>query len=156
MSTHGHVDGRTRKVVHAINEQYDDDVVLFDVIVEVVAGTTPKIIIPASQVPSNKRLILHGFKVSSDGAAWSTGTALIIEDTAGNDMVSIAQANLPTATTFVSEGNGTKTFSVGYARGGADGAGLQAIQTGSFAGAAVVRIHVWGVIRSTTPDELAA
>lgn len=150
MAGHTNVDGFTRKITTSLNGEQDLTPVLFNVMVEVTAGVASTTIIAAKQIPSNRRLFIQGFTITSDGAAWTGGTNIKLQSTGAVDLVTVLTANLPTSSASISTApaKGTMTVADAIYAGLADGTGLNLVQTGTYAGAAKLRVRVWGILRS--------
>lgn len=91
------------------------------------AAATPVNCLSASDVPAALSAKLGKWHAYVNGATgWSTTTACVIEDTAGNDLVTIAIAAL-TANTFINDSSANVTKEARYriGTGGAADAGLQ-------------------------------
>lgn len=147
-------DGFLRKQLTHVGGERDEPQVRFDVLVNVAAGTALTPVLAAAQVPPTKAVFIDSIDIVSDGAAWTGGTNIILQDTAGspNAIVTVLTANLPTATTFVSTktGSATATWTRLVGAGLANGLGLQLAQTGTYSGAAVLTVRVTGTIRNRT------
>jgi hypothetical protein len=152
--SHRNVDSVQRKISTHVGGDRDLDQVRFDVIVNVAAGTAITPVLAAAQVPANRAVFIDSIDIVSDAAAWTGGTNIILQDTAGspNAVVTVLTANLPTATTYVSSklGSNTATWTRLVAAGLANGLGLQLAQTGTYSGAAVLTVRVTGTIRNRT------
>ena len=152
MAGHTSVDARTRKYATLLAGEFDLDQTFFDVMVTVAAGAASTAIISANQIPSNRRLYIYGFTITSDGAAWTTGTNIKLQSSGAVDLVTVLTANLPTSTASVSTApaKGTTTVADAIYAGLADGTGLNLVQTGTYAGAAILKVRVWGALRSSS------
>lgn len=91
------------------------------------AAATPVVCLSAADVPSSLSAKLAKWSAYvNGGTGWGTTTSCVIEDTAGNDLVSIAVAAL-TSNTFVADHSANVTQAARYrlGTGGATDAGLQ-------------------------------
>lgn len=91
------------------------------------AAGTPIVCLLAADVPASASAKLATWHAYVNGGTdWATTATCVIEDTAGNDLVSIAVAAL-TANTFVDDGSANVTKAARYrlGTGGAADAGLQ-------------------------------
>lgn len=91
------------------------------------AAATPVVCLSAADVPSSasaKLATWHAYV--NGGTGWSTTATCVIEDTAGNDLVTIAVAAM-TSNTFIDDGSANVTKEARYrlGTGGASDAGLQ-------------------------------
>lgn len=91
------------------------------------AAATPVVCLAAADVPASlsaKLATWHAYV--NGGTGWSTTATCVIEDTAGNDLVTIAVAAL-TSNTFLDDGSANVTKEARYrlGTGGAADAGLQ-------------------------------
>lgn len=91
------------------------------------AAATPVVCLSAADVPASLSARLatwHAYV--NGGTGWGTTTSCVIEDTSGNDLVTIAVAAM-TSNTFIDDGSANVTKEARYrlGTGGASDAGLQ-------------------------------
>lgn len=145
--------GKLRKVALLLNGPADADVELFYVRVPgIAAGTASTTLIPDAQVASDQKLHVTGWSIESAGSAWTSGTNIKIQDTAGTPVVvtTVLTANLPTSSAGVALGKGTQTLGEGYVTGCTAGKGLVLAQTGTYSGSDALTVRVWGYKTTTT------
>lgn len=153
---------KVRQYITDLRGPSDDERSTFDVYAEVAVGDLPKTLIPDYQLQADEVLFLEGFSmIYKSGSAWTSGTNLKIQDTGATyDLVTVLTANLPSASSGVgtSPGGAKGTFSTdnaGFAKGNPVGTGLKLVQTGTYSGAAVLAVRVWGSIRKLTAETLS-
>lgn len=149
MSSHTTSKGKSRKVALLLNGQSDADVKFFHVKVSgIAAATATTTLIADAQIASDEVVRVMGWSIVSDGSAWTSGTNIKIQDSSGVVVTTVATAALPTSTAGVAIGKGTQTIGEGFCALTA-GKGLQLVQTGTYSGAALLTVYVWGCVTTT-------
>ena len=155
MSMHTQAGGKIRKAVVSLRGQTDSDVI-FEVvrITGVASGSGSTTIIADAQVPSNCRVRVLDWAITSNDVIWTSGGSdtVSIQDTSGTPIVfvTIAKASLPTATSGHTSVLGTSTKGQGLATGGGLGKGIVFSRSATFAGAALLTIELLVAIMPDT------
>ena len=115
------------------------------------AAAMPVVLLADSLVPAGKKVYITGILVVvSDSTAWtdSSGTGVVIEDTAGADAVTIAKAGLTAnAVLDITTANITLTDAVKKQTGLGTAKGIQVKADSDFDAGSDLLVNVFGVIK---------
>lgn len=115
------------------------------------AAATPVVLLADSLVPAGKKVYITGILVVvSNSTAWtdSSGTGVVIEDTAGADAVTIAKAGLTAnAVLDIATANITLTDAVKKQTGLGTAKGIQVKADSDFDAGSDLLVNVFGVIK---------